>query len=695
MANTYVRSPVSEKEKARTIYGIGPNSKEFNYLDVTNDGFLTITLNGKKILFQEIVEKVKDLELGSVVVRIPDLVKMQLDKLYDAFNSAIKEYNYQNRYQGVYPIKVNQTAPIIDAIAKFGQEHNHGWEAGTKPELMIAVSRIQNPGSTLIICNGTKDSEYVEACMLLKHHGHNIIVSVESLHELNLVLECAQKYEISPSIGLRIKINQKVPGHWGHSSGIFSKFGLNAHELKKAISLLKQTNMLDSLKMLHGHIGSQINDSKYFKRSAQELFGLYAMLINAGASSLQYLNFGGGLGIDYEGNANASDSGTKYSFNDYAKAIVSTLAKGLENIEDIPTPTIITESGRAITAHSSITMIQILEQRAVLPQRDEINFSTKKLNKLWNDVQSTIFGLSTPDEIEHLISKIINTLQNFEYTNEFIYNYQAREEVEIFYAEMRKLVRWIFKENKILPTKNTLEKLPLISDILAKADTHLVGNFSVFNSACDAVLASQYFPIFPTKGFLDKPTSLYKIIDVTCDSDGELCQFKTKKYHSAKNWKTDDFFTTDGHILMTPDEPAMLNGIPLPESACQSFDYLLIGLTGAYQDTVSFDQNLLGHLAEVSLEINERTKELEFQVIRYSESNMDLLPKMQHNIKSITKKLPLNIFFEELLYSSPYILEKIRFDSIINNEDAESIIPAVSQLIKQTLREKQKILKET
>ena len=551
------------REKARCIYGIGPQTNEFQFLDVSADGELLLNLMNGSISFKQIINKLKDMGLSSAIVRVPELVNFQLNKLYTAFNTAITKYSYKNRYQGVFPVKVNQTSAIINAIAEYGVQYGHGWEVGTKPELLIAVSKIKS-ANTLIICNGAKDEEYIEACLVLLKHGYNIIISVETVHELDILVNMATKYSLVPPIGLRIKIKQQVPGHWGHSSGFNSKFGLTTYDLQQILNRLEQDNLLSAIRLVHGHIGSQVSNNFYFQKTASELIGLYISLRQIGCFNLNYVNLGGGLGIDYEGNGHAQNSGAGYTFLDYADTIIKTISLVLNKYPEIPSPVIISESGRAISAHSSVLLVQIVDERNTLLS-DEIMHTypiqTPILKDLLGSLQTKIMKVNSLDALSSFITETRNILGVLEGDENFWSTATTRAELEVIYSSFYKMVRSSYqhivvelnRSYKVLPTKQLLDQYPLIEEFVNQAQIHLVGNFSVFNGACDAILANQYFPILPITNLLDKPSSLIKLVDITCDSDGELNKYYSKIPISSVKWLIVDFFSIVGHLMRCAD----------------------------------------------------------------------------------------------------------------------------------------------
>ncbi|MHA1990051.1 MAG: biosynthetic arginine decarboxylase [Candidatus Hodarchaeales archaeon] len=679
-------------DKARYTFGIGNKASEFEYLDISENGDLLLNLSNGQISIPEITKKVKEYGLSSFVLRIPELIKFQLDKLYGAFQKAITKHNYLNVYQGVFPVKVNQTYTAIKSVYEYGRYYNHGFEVGTKPELLLAVSQVSSHENTPIISNGTKDRDYLEACIVIQKAGYNLIISIESIQELDLLIELAEEYNTIPSIGLRIKLLQEVTGHWGQSSGFYSKFGISGHKLKEIITKIDHHGMKSAVKLIHGHIGSQINNKVYFSNATSELVGIYVGLRNKGFDDLRYLNLGGGLGIDYTGNRENDDSGTSYTFEEYADTIIKHIKELLAKHPEIPEPIIMTESGRAVSAHYSFLVVEIIEKRDFLdnnqPNLSEL-FKNSDLNSLWDEVTISLEKINTFHGLSRLIYDVERKLNNIINNSAFWQNYEAREELETHKILFNDFIRQKFKSLTLTNKENTCLSTKMISEFenvlkyLITPTTHLLGNFSVFNGACDAVLVDQYFPVIPTQHLDEKPFTLIKAVDITCDSDGELSKFiSPNRKGNFEKWTKNDFFTSDNHLFRFNDGSSRLNGIPFPKSNLNPGKFFIVGLTGAYQSTVYFDQNLLGRVPEIALTFNEESKEYKLSLLKQVEMSIDLLPKMNHDPSKILRRLPQNPIFESLLYSSPYINHEIREEKIIElfNEQNQSILfPVVKE----------------
>lgn len=662
------------EEINKILYGI--NVKDLDYFGISN-GNLTLNLSEGEISFETITEFIKNHGFSSVVLRIPETIDHQLNKLYSAFNEAIKNHDYKSRYNGVFPVKVNHKAYTLKKIAKYGAKYNHGWEIGTKSELIIVISLLHDkPKNTLIICNGTKDKDYINAILLLVKKGYNLILTVESKRELLLVIKLSESTELKPSIGLRFKMDQIVDGHWGHSSGLFSKFGISAYERTKIVRIIKDANFTDNICLIHGHIGSQINDISYFKNSVFELMSYFQTLWDEGCHNLTYLDFGGGLGIDYGGNNTSTDSSISYSFQDYADVLIKTSNEILLERPDITSPVIITESGRAITAKSAAIAVNIIEQRNILPL-DPYNYliKFKPLEDLRQKTQILIEDAKDLITLNYSLKFFNSCLKDIQSSNEFWKISNSRLEMEYLLSHIKndilQTARKLIINQPILLETLTRNNLTELTDIICKNSVILVANFSVFNSVCDVVLANQYFPILPITGLDKQPDTLAKIVDITCDSDGEIGTYITKNPLLLKNWNINDFFTLDGHLTGHPLDTLILEGIPLPQSSMKTGNHMLIALTGAYMDTVQFDQNLLGGLPELEIVWYENQIHPKINIIDYAESNAELLTKMKHVVSEISQLFSIEPQLHKLLYNNPYMdsSQQITYDSMITRKE--------------------------
>ena len=383
--------------------------------------------------------------------------------------------------------------------------------------------------------------------------------------------------------------------------------------------------------------------------------GYYQNIFELGATGLRYVNFGGGLGIDYEGNSQASISGTGYSFDEYADTIVSAIIESLRQKPEIIPPDIITESGRAISATSSMLLVEILENRPILPEVNQFNmFTSIEMDNLEKNSLNTLKKLKTLKQIENFITNFQDSIKNLQENKEFWTNFRYQKDVELVIATVNKSllrkIKFVLEKNEKYFELNFEIEFPRIFGLLTTYTEDLVGNFSVFRGACDIVLAQQYFPIIPSVGLHSTPKTLVRLVDITCDSDGEVVKFVTKTRSNGQSKNFSDFFTKDGQILAHPNQSLHLNGIPLPEKNTKVGTYVVLALTGAYQDTVQFDQNLLGALPEVEMKIDSNGV-AHFTIFSYAESNSNLINDMKHNLNSLD-------CLDHLLFSNPYVNNK-------------------------------------
>ena len=327
------------------------------YFDINDRGNLTILPreNLPKIDLLELVESLKKREIKlPLLVRFSDILADRLQRLHQCMTKAIAHYEYPNVYRGVYPIKCNQHRQLVEALVEYGKPYHFGLEVGSKPELMIALTTLDldATGSTLLICNGYKDQNYLETALLAQQLGHNLIIIIEQVDELYLSLEISKKLKIKPQLGVRAKLNTKGSGHWSDSTGEKAKFGLNIPEILTVINRLKKQNLLDYLQLLHFHIGSQISSIAVIKDAIREASQIYVQMVKMGAK-MQYLDVGGGLAVDYDGSKSNFYASKNYNMQNYANDIVAEVKEACEQ-GNVQAPILVSESGRAIAAHHSV-----------------------------------------------------------------------------------------------------------------------------------------------------------------------------------------------------------------------------------------------------------------------------------------------------------------------------------------------------
>jgi arginine decarboxylase len=501
-----------------------------------------------------------------VLVRFTDILKHRLGDIHTAFHTAITQHQYQGGYSCVYPIKVNQQRQVVEEVHRFGKPYNFGLEAGSKPELLAVVALADN--TTPIICNGFKDAEFIETAMLGQKIGRNIIPVVEKYTELGLILEAAEKIGVRPQIGMRVKLAARGSGRWQSSGGFRSKFGLTVTEIMRGLDELKARGMQDCLKLLHFHLGSQITNIRIVKGALNEAARVYTELAKLGAG-LQYIDVGGGLGVDYDGSQTNFESSMNYTLEEYANDVVFHVQTVCDEA-GVAHPTIVSESGRAVVAYHSVLVFNVLGVSG---------FGDEKVP-------------STPNtEWEQPLIDLIETYNNVTARNALEAFHDAQQALDmalsLFNTGYLPLVQRSMAENLFWAICTKLQRIVVtmaeVPEDLQNLDEQLSDtyfcNFSLFQSIPDSWAIKQLFPVMPIHRLNEKPTSHGVLGDITCDSDGKLDRFvdrrdvkKTLPLHTVNN---DDY-------------------------------YLGVFLVGAYQEILGDLHNLFGdtHAVHVSLDEN-------------------------------------------------------------------------------------------
>ncbi len=447
-----------------------------------------------------------------ILLRFAEILKHRLGEIHGAFQNAITEHKYQGQYCCVYPIKVNQQRQVVEEVIQFGRPYNFGVEAGSKPELLAVIAMTDN--NTPIICNGFKDAEFIETAMMAQKIGRKIIPVVEKYTELNLILEYAEKIGVRPNIGMRVKLAARGSGRWQSSGGYRSKFGLTASEIMKGLDELKSRGMEDCFKLLHFHQGSQITNIRVIKGALNEAARVYAELKKLGAG-LEYIDVGGGLGVDYDGSQTNFESSVNYTLQEYANDVVYHVQRVCDEAE-IPHPTIISESGRAVVADHSALVFGVL---GVSEQGE-------------NGVPPKL-----ADDVEQPLIDLMETFQNITMRNLLESYHDAQQSLDMAMnlfmggylpLEQRCMVERIYWaiSHKIKRLASTLDFMPEELEGLDAllSDTYFC-NFSLFQSIPDSWAIKQLFPIMPIHRLHERPTRNAVIGDITCDSDGKIDQF--------------------------------------------------------------------------------------------------------------------------------------------------------------------------
>ena len=564
----------------------------------------------------EIVETIRSGSVrGPILLRFPHLIKKQIKSLYSFFDKAIAENNYRGGFNAVFPLKVNQFPFAVDAIMEQGSKFNYGLEAGSKAELILAMS--QTPIGSNITVNGFKDREMISLGFIAAQSGHNITLTIEGLGELETIIEVAAQCSLKlPSIGIRVRLHSSGSGIWAKSGGMDSKFGLTSTEVIEAISLLKESKLLNSLKMVHFHIGSQMTDIAPLKKALREAGNIYAELKKMGASSLDSINIGGGLAVEYDQHSHALSH--NYSIEEFSSSVVFLLgeimdAKGVEH------PEIFTESGRYIAASHGVLITPVLELftqdyheklLSFKEQNPPLIEELKDLNRLLNNKNAIEYLHDALDHMESLF-----TLFDLGYID-----LQDRSNAEILVHNIIKKALYLTSTYKT----NELEQLQV-----QLQERYLI-NASVFQSLPDYWGLKQHFPVMPIHHLNSTPLRAASLWDITCDSDGE--------------------------IGFNPEKPLYLHDINLDEE-----DYFLgFFNVGAYQETLGMNHNLFTHPNEYTIKIDDDSYEITNAV--ESKSILNILDSIGYDKDEILNKLKTD------LLNTTFITEKEKNDTLAKLE---------------------------
>ncbi|MDQ1243306.1 MAG: arginine decarboxylase [Pseudomonadota bacterium] len=500
-----------------------------------------------------------------VLIRFSDILRHRLKDIHDAFQTAIAQNGYQGRYVCVYPIKVNQQRRVVEEILNYGRPFGFGLEAGSKPELIAVAAMASNDSP--IVCNGFKDAEFIEMAMLTQKVGRTVLPVVEKYSELGLILEYSQKVGVRPTIGMRVKLASRGSGKWQSSGGYRSKFGLTVSEVLKGFEELKALGMQDCFKLLHFHMGSQIPNIRIVKAAVNEAARIYVELVKAGAG-LEYLDIGGGLGVDYDGSQTNFESSVNYTLEEYAAYVVYHVQTVCDDA-GVKHPTIVSESGRAIAAYHSVLVFNVLGVTGFREQDIKDVGPHEEQEQPLIDLRETYQNLSIRNALEsyHDAQQALDMALNL-FNGGYLPLDQRCEAETLYWAICAKLQRLIQQLDEVPEDLQNLDEM--------LADTYFC-NFSLFQSMPDSWAIKQLFPVMPIHR-LDKPPTNHAVLgDITCDSDGKIDQFIDRR---------DVKRTLPLHTL---------NGDPY---------YLAVFLIGAYQEILGDMHNLFGdtHAVHVTLD---------------------------------------------------------------------------------------------
>ncbi len=557
-----------EIQQARNLYNI--HRWGAGYFDVNDAGRVIAKPQreaGASVDLTDVIEEAKARGLKfPLLIRFQDILRHRVESINLAFRSAIAEFNYRGAYRGVFPVKVNQLREVVEEILDAGKPYDFGLEVGSKPELFAGLA-LQNQLGSLIVCNGYKDAAFVRMALLGTKLGRKVIMVVEKLEELRQIILISRQLGVEPIIGMRVRLLSKGGGKWAESAGENAKFGLSTGELLVAAELLKAEHLAHCFKLLHFHIGSQVPDILIVKRAVQEAARFYAKLQKMGFP-IQFLDVGGGLGVDYDGSRSAFDSSTNYTLQEYANDIVYYIAD-VCNAENVPHPDIISESGRAVVAHHSVLIVEVFgsiakirpgdyfqytdNEQALVKELLDIRKNLPRLNKL----EAYHDALERKEDAQHMFTLGMMELPE-------------KAKIENLYWEISREVVESYKDQAYVP-----EEIRKLEDSLG--DQYLC-NFSVFQSLLDHWALGQLFPVMPISRLNERPTREATLVDITCDSDGQVNKFIDLR---------DVRDTLSLH-------PLNCNGTGMPEAY-----YIGFFLMGAYQDIMGDLHNLFGRVNEV------------------------------------------------------------------------------------------------
>jgi arginine decarboxylase len=537
------------------------------YFSIAPNGHVRVHATGdttKAIDLKQLVDHLQLRGIGlPILIRFRDILRQRLGDIANAFQSAMTQNSYEGKYFCVYPIKVNQQRQVVEEVLDFGRPYDFGLEAGSKPELLAVIAMTDN--DTPIICNGFKDAEFIEMAMLAHKMGRRIIPVVEKYTELGLVLEYAAKAGVRPQIGMRVKLAARGGGRWQSSGGYRSKFGLTVAEVRKGLEELKSLGMQDCFKLLHFHLGSQIPNIRIVKGALNEAARIYAELAKEGAG-LEYIDVGGGLGVDYDGSQTNFESSVNYTLEEYANDVVYHIQSVCDDA-GVKHPTIVSESGRAIVAYHSVLVFNVLGVSG-FGEEEIQNGHEGELEQPIVDLKETYQTLTARNALEsyHDAQQALDMALNL-FNGGYLPLGQRCQAETLFWAILSKL-RKIVQQMDEAP-----EELQALDETLA--DTYFC-NFSLFQSIPDAWAIKQLFPVMPIHRLNEPPMRQAVLGDITCDSDGKLDQFI--------------------------DRRDVKRTLPLHTFTGEPY-YLGVFLVGAYQEILGDLHNLFGdtHAVHVSL----------------------------------------------------------------------------------------------
>ena len=581
------------------------------YFAINGRGHISVQPQGERGGSLDLVDLVSELRgrnLGlPLLIRFDDILEDRLERLHAAFERAISQYGYQGRYQGVFPVKCNQQRHVVEELVSCGRRWNFGLEAGSKAELLIALSLLDDPDA-LLICNGYKDRLYIETAILARRLGRQPVVVIEQPDEVDRIIEASGSLGAAPYIGVRAKLSSRSTGRWGSSVGDKAKFGLSIPDLLTTVERLRDHDLIKDLRLLHFHIGSQINDIAVLKDALQEAAQIYVELRQLGAP-MGFLDVGGGLGIDYDGSRTATAASTNYSLQNYANDVVATVRECCEP-NGVEVPTLVSESGRAIASHFSLLVFDVLGSSALPASIPDPAAEEPLTVRNLRETLATIQGL--PDTTDSRLVRLQEA-----WNDALKFKQDALAAFRLGYMGLpdratAEQLTWACADAiaRQLPEQGAVpEELSALRSALAGT---YYANLSIFRSAPDTWAIDQLFPVLPIQRLDQRPTRLANLADLTCDSDGRL-----------------DRFIGDGQPKPLLELHDLAPGEP----------YLIaLFLSGAYQEVMGNLHNLFGTTNAVHIRLSPGGSYRVDHVVR-GDTNADVLEAMEHDPRALLERL--------------------------------------------------------
>jgi arginine decarboxylase len=575
------------------------------YFGINDKGHATVSpqrTDGPEIDLKEIVNELTFRDVGlPVLLRFPDILDDRIEQISNCFEAASKEYGYKGQYYNVYPIKVNQQRPVLEEIVRHGKKFNIGLEAGSKPELHAVLAIMDNPES-LIICNGYKDEEFIELALLAQKMGKKIFVVVEKVNELKLIKNMALRLNVTPNVGIRIKLASSGSGKWEDSGGDQSKFGLNSSELLEALDYAREEGILHYIRLIHFHLGSQITNIRKIKAGLREIAQFFVQIQSMGCK-IDFVDVGGGLGVDYDGTRSTGNSSVNYSIQEYANDVIYTICQ-VSDKHSLPHPNLIAESGRALTAHHSVLVFNVLEV-AKPPFWDEaVHAVTEQDHETLREMHNIYKNFASNNMLEAWHDALQAREEVLDRFNLGMVDLKTRANAERLFWSIAQKADRLAKQMKHPP--NELQSIPMLL-----AEKYFC-NFSLFQSLPDSWAFDQIFPIMPIQRLDEEPSQSVTLQDITCDSDGKI-----------------------DHFIGTGDYS---RSVPLHQLKPDQNYYVGVYLVGAYQEILGDLHNLFGDTNAVHITCKGKEGYQIEQVID-GESVADVLDYVQFSDKNLVRTM--------------------------------------------------------